>query len=489
MPIKNGRYKDSKGRVRHFETNENMVVVDDGKKTLKQKLTEILANIQEAVSSKVDAIFVKDITGDKTKLQTIDKTNLVNAINELKRTGGGGSGVALNVFKRTGGTWGEFIATEPTTTFDVPNFDGATKVLDVYYLGMPLVPEKHFTVSSVGAVTLGFELAIGEIIDYCVSDVSFNYDELANKPIQKNIESTAMIAPLDPNYDTPTQPTDYSSNSLSIAKLKETKAMGLDSPTEKGYWSNVMAISGHGGGGIVEVAYTSSGNSYFRRGNQTDNTWENWKQIATSDHLNGIKIYTDFSQVKVGYNVNTPLLELVGSMQNNSKLIVHVSGGGSQYPYGWGLLEITKVAYQRDEIRYTPAYTVSKNEVFVCRTYQNSGVNTLSPWSKIATSDRINNLTFVNGWTLKKTMDSDTFTLSKTGNIVCMNFKIINSSTTLDWSKITTLPVGYRPKNHIAFQINSTHNVICYPNGEVQFDKATTSANITYSINICFESE
>lgn len=79
MPIKNGRYKDKKGVVRHFETNENMVVVDNGQKTLKQKITEIATNIQE----KVDALFVKDITGDKEKLQTTDKTSLVNAINEV----------------------------------------------------------------------------------------------------------------------------------------------------------------------------------------------------------------------------------------------------------------------------------------------------------------------------------------------------------------------------------------------------------------------
>lgn len=45
MAVKNGRYKDKQGAIRHFETNENMVVVDNGQKTLKQKLTSLVDNI------------------------------------------------------------------------------------------------------------------------------------------------------------------------------------------------------------------------------------------------------------------------------------------------------------------------------------------------------------------------------------------------------------------------------------------------------------
>lgn len=60
MSIKNGRYKDSKGVIRHFETNENMVVVDDGQKTLKQKLKEIK-----------DRVFTKNDVG----LSNVDNTS------------------------------------------------------------------------------------------------------------------------------------------------------------------------------------------------------------------------------------------------------------------------------------------------------------------------------------------------------------------------------------------------------------------------------
>lgn len=51
MAIKNGRYKDKKGVIRHFETNENMVVTDDGQKTLKQKISEIVESITTKISS------------------------------------------------------------------------------------------------------------------------------------------------------------------------------------------------------------------------------------------------------------------------------------------------------------------------------------------------------------------------------------------------------------------------------------------------------
>lgn len=51
MAIKNGRYKDKKGVIRHFETNENMVITDDGQKTLKQKISEIVESITTKISS------------------------------------------------------------------------------------------------------------------------------------------------------------------------------------------------------------------------------------------------------------------------------------------------------------------------------------------------------------------------------------------------------------------------------------------------------
>lgn len=73
MAIKNGRYKDKNGNIRHFETNENMVVVDNGQRTLKQKFMSLLEGVSELTSK------VTVLESDK-----VDKTQIKNSLAEVE---------------------------------------------------------------------------------------------------------------------------------------------------------------------------------------------------------------------------------------------------------------------------------------------------------------------------------------------------------------------------------------------------------------------
>lgn len=72
MAIKNGRYKDSNGNVRHFETNEYMVVVDDGQSTLKQKLSSLLGSIS-ALWDKISLLSTDTDSKITSLTESVDK--------------------------------------------------------------------------------------------------------------------------------------------------------------------------------------------------------------------------------------------------------------------------------------------------------------------------------------------------------------------------------------------------------------------------------
>lgn len=222
--------------------------------------------------------------GDTEQLLTVDKTSLVNAINELKRTGGGG-GATLNVFKATGGTWGEYIAESATNTFTIDNFNGVEKTADLYYESVPLIPNKHFTIGSSGEVTLAFQLDVGETIDYCISDVSFDYNELANKPDFDGLSGKVNVLNNDRGY--------------LVAKSVFDKT-SLDDICENGiyYCYNTVTTDLPEYTNGYLIVYSVGGNDYLTQeyilqlGNEKrfirrceNSKWSDWQQIATTDKL------------------------------------------------------------------------------------------------------------------------------------------------------------------------------------------------------------
>lgn len=465
MPIKNGRYRDSKGNVRHLETNENMVIVDGGLKTLKQKLTEMVASIQELVSSKVDALFVKDITGDKAQLQTVDKTNLVNAINELKRTGGSG-GATLNVFKRTGGTWGVFTATQATTTFDVAGFNGTEKCLDVYYKGLPLIPEKDFNVSQTGTVTLGFELAINESVDYCVSDVSFNYDDLANKPnldlkankdyVDNLMNGTVSIKPLPPTADQ-TKLWTWNKNGVYLTPTSGV----VDLPTGWVQGRHMVVVfepnnADYGGQIIMPYEGSTGGNKKIAFRNSIRETSQ-WKELATTDMTtvldnkigvlnqeHKMKTYRRYSDL--GLIAKWDSIEAcVASMPNDSVCVLDVQTNFNNYsnffPTNSGVVTITKQNANRCYLLLTSS-VVSVATSKVWYSWYREVETVKYSWQEMATTSKINILTntLANGWTAKY----GDIILNATGNQVVIT-GTLSCGTLTDGTLVMTVPPEYKP--------------------------------------------
>lgn len=89
MAIKNGRYKDKNGAVRHFETNENMVIVDDGQKTLKQKLSSLVESLSDLLKKftthETSATAHEDIRAelDKTGISDVSVSPATTGFNDL----------------------------------------------------------------------------------------------------------------------------------------------------------------------------------------------------------------------------------------------------------------------------------------------------------------------------------------------------------------------------------------------------------------------
>lgn len=81
------------------------------------------------------------------------------------------------------------------------------------------------------------------------------------------------------NYDTPTKPSDYTSNSITSVALR--KCSGTEA-SEYGYWNNILAIKNHGEDNCFELGFTNNSNVIFRKQDGANDTWLPWQQIATT---------------------------------------------------------------------------------------------------------------------------------------------------------------------------------------------------------------
>lgn len=347
--------------------------------------------------------------GDTDSLQTVDKTNLVNAINELKRTSGSG-GATLNVFKRTSGTWGEFVADSVTNVFTIEGFNGVEKTVDVYYKGLPLIPDKHFNVSVRGEVTLSFELSVGESIDYCVSDVSFNYDDLANKP---NLDLKANKEYVD------TQDT-LLGNQINVLNDKSFKHEGnlpnntdlnglknkypystfvlnpsftyTNCPDLKGQRA-ILEISGQSS--IIKVLNTPI--IYYCANNSMGSLDLEWEQLATTEdttaidnkitaiqkNLNEFKYYR--TTAELGLTSSNTTQEVIESMKSNSIFICGDSIADNPSK-SRGTMTIVKLGIARAYGTFTSIEASDKGAMWTC-SYSTSTSPYFSGWKQIATSD------------------------------------------------------------------------------------------------------
>lgn len=509
MPIKNGRYKDSKGIVRHFETNENMVVVDNGQKTLKQKLTEVLTNVQEAVSSKVDALFVKDITGDKSNLQTVDKTNLVNAINELKRTGGGGSGATLNVFQRTGGTWGSFTPTEPTTNFTIENFNNIEQTVEVFFKGLTLVKDAQYTIGSDGSVTLSFELAVGEKVDYLISDVSFDYNELANKPnldlkadksyVDDLNTKTGLLSNERGYLNSKTYQTDGDCNLLTT-NGKYNLYTPLNAPTSTASCRWEVDVTSHSADYLVQYATcvygADKGKSFFRI---KEKVWSSWKQLAIEEirSLSEIGLSdADMSATDLGGNVSK-IINAMGFWrtfrgwlgETHPNLTASIIANSS-FTMGTGNIFELEIQSSRD-INCTNKVVVKNNTTNgLVREQWGFYDNKWGGFREVALPTK-SSITLLNGWLPH--VGASAY-VTRVGDIVSINM-IIKSGTITDGTIVFKVPSDCIPKNnskpiHISYsstdnQYSGAFGLVRLTTGEVELWGVKSNTRLMISATYC----
>lgn len=113
-------------------------------------------------------------------------------------------------------------------------------------------------------------------------------------------------------------------------------------------------------------------------------------------------------------------------------------------------------------------------------------ISTWATWKQISTTDKIDNLKLLNGWTVQERI-----VMSKVGNII--NFSgILNVGARADWTNIMILPDGYRPNGQtsVIFPLFNSAGLFqgCfnfYHSGEVQVS-SIPSTTTRLQINISF---
>lgn len=87
-----------------------------------------------------------------------------------------------NVFMSGDVTW---IYTAPSTTsrFTIPAdiYNPETDIVSIFYNGLRLIKEEQYQMIGYDVV-LGFSVATGEKIEFCVMNTSYNYNDLINRP-------------------------------------------------------------------------------------------------------------------------------------------------------------------------------------------------------------------------------------------------------------------------------------------------------------------
>lgn len=102
--------------------------------------------------------------------------------------------------------------------------------------------------------------------------------------------------------------------------------------------------------------------------------------------------------------------------------------------------------------------------------------------------DTIINPTLSNGFVYAPAFDTENSRVYRIGKLINLDLKVRNPESKNPWTNILTLPVGYRPANHIQFPcIIGTNliSIVIYSSGEVQ-PVTNITANTTLNIHAVF---
>ena len=108
------------------------------------------------------------------------------------------------------------------------------------------------------------------------------------------------------------------------------------------------------------------------------------KQIVDLSLLqNGMKLYTELTQISAGFTKDTSIVDVYTAMQNNSIAMYLIAGANTVYPFAYGQVLIYKSIQNRDSIEALDA-TTNKKYIGTCHSNYEGG---FSGWLQIATTD------------------------------------------------------------------------------------------------------
>lgn len=175
-----------------------------------------------------------------------------------------------------------------------------------------------------------------------------------------------------------------------------------------------------------------------------------------NDLNNGVKFYTELSQIDSTFNVSTDISTVFNAMQNNSIAMYQVGVSNTIYPAAYGQCVITKNTSARNSAEFTDTNGKHYKGVFHPTTFsQNNG---FSGWELIPNGTR-NEVAFelAEGLTAYSTIASTygccVEKVSGWATLHCSFTK--NSGVFSGGEVIGTIPSGYRPKYDISMLVRA----------------------------------
>ena len=223
-----------------------------------------------------------------------------------------------------------------------------------------------------------------------------------------------------------------------------------------------------------------------------------------NDLNNGVKFYTELSQIDSTFNISTDISTVFDAMQDNSIAMYQIGGSNTIYPATYGQCVITKSTSVRNSVEFTDTNGKHYKGAFHQTTFsQNNG---FSGWELIPNGNR-EEIAFElsDGLTAYSTI-TPTYgcCVEKVSGWVTLHCSFTKDSGDVDSGEVLgTIPSGYRPKydvlaivraasiTGISSTTNDTYHiaqVVVRKSGKVQMYRTNNSGSdtSTYKFNRAF---
>lgn len=205
--------------------------------------------------------------------------------------------------------------------------------------------------------------------------------------------------------------------------------------------------------------------------------------LALSTNINGFTLYTNISQLNQKEG-EEDLSDCIYNMNNSSIAIINInpSFNINQYPNKHGILKVFKDENGNANVYFCT--TDGYREYRGCITPSNRYM-----WLELCTSTK-ENIVLLNGF-MAYDYEDDKVTVCRTGQMCCINGRIVNKTHNVDRVVVFTLPTEYRPKNKTRCYFLNEDNlspVLCEinKNGDVIIVGGYANTNSPILINVTY---